>query len=135
LPLSDRLLQAQQVGVGLRKLDADRVELFDGDQMGGLALADQSPPSVTKCAPDAAGNRRWRDGVFEVEPGLGRGGLSLLDARLGGIEFLLADRLDLEQRPYSGRTPPVPAARSAAAACGLCLVGAGVDAGTEACRP
>jgi len=41
--------------------------------VGGLALADQCPLGDQRAA-DATGNRRWRDGVLEVELGFGERG-------------------------------------------------------------
>ena len=49
-------------------------------------------------AADAAGDRRRRRRVFEVEPRAGQRRLGLLVACRGLVIFLLADGLDLEQR-------------------------------------
>jgi hypothetical protein len=97
----DGLLQAQHVGVGLRELDTNRVELFYRHQMRRLALAHERAFGNQRTA-DATGNRRRRNGIFKIQLGPGRCRFGLFDAGLGGIEFLLADSLDVEQRLVSG---------------------------------
>jgi hypothetical protein len=81
----------------LGELDAYRVELLDGSQVRRFALADQGALGDQGAA-DAAGDRRRRRGVLEVEPGPGQRGLGLLVARRCLVIFLLADGLDFEQR-------------------------------------
>jgi hypothetical protein len=66
----DGLLQAQHVGIGLRELHPDRVELFYRHQMRRLALAHERAFGHQRAA-DATGNRRWRHGIFKVQSGPG----------------------------------------------------------------
>ncbi|MNE33093.1 hypothetical protein D3C80_1267400 [compost metagenome] len=81
----------------------DRVQLLDGRQRGGLALADQCAFSDQGTA-DTAGNRCRYGGVTEVQAGafqgsLGGGhfGIGLQEAGLGVVIFLAADSLVVDQ--------------------------------------
>ncbi len=98
------VLQAQQLGTGLRQVHVDRVELLNGRQQGRFTLADQCTFGDLREA-NAAGNRRGDRGVAEIEarrfPGcLGwcdiGGGLLLHAQRI--IVFLLADCVGRHQR-------------------------------------
>ena len=96
--------QAQGLGRGLGEIRIDRIELLDARHQRRLALPDQRALGHQRAA-DAPGDRRSDRGVAEVQArglqvGLGRAGRRLGAAQVGGggIEVLLADRLDLHQR-------------------------------------
>jgi len=89
------LTQLQQIGSRLGEGHIDRIELFNGGQMGGVTLADQRAFGHQGTA-NATGNRRQHAGVGQIQLAAGHCsfiggdiGLGLLERGFSLIKLLL----------------------------------------------